>query len=126
MTGMHWSLDENGQNVTISFASTPPIALRLSTAEVDSVLKNLGKFRSAMKPPVPTRPKRAPKVAAVADPAWAIEPELLLGNALLHLRDTRFGWLHFNIPREEARKLGEHLIGLADAQPPGPRQSKPS
>jgi len=44
MTGMHWNLDESGQSVTISFASTPLIALKLSTAEVDSVLKTLASF----------------------------------------------------------------------------------
>jgi hypothetical protein len=126
MTSMNWNLDESGQSVTISFASTPPVALKLSTAEVENVLRKLGEFRSAMKPPVAARLQRAQKVAAVINPTWAIEPEMLLGNALLHLRDNRFGWLHFNVPREEARKIGEHLIRLADARPPGPAQSKPS
>jgi hypothetical protein len=126
MTGMNWNLDESGQSVTIAFATTPPMALKLSTAEVENVLKNLGEFRSAMKPLVAARFQQTRKVAAVINPTWAIESEMLLGNALLHLRDTRFGWLHFNLPREKARKIGEHLIRLADAPPPGPEQSKPS
>jgi hypothetical protein len=28
-------------------------------------------------------------------------------NSLLHIRDARFGWLHYAIPRAEARKLAE-------------------
>jgi len=48
----------------------------------------------------------------------------LLGNTLLHLRDPRFGWLHYMVPREEARKLARVLQAHVDTPPPGSATKK--
>ena len=47
---------------------------------------------------------------AIPDTRWSTEPEIMEGNSVLHVRDPRFVWLHYMIPRNEARKLGEALI----------------
>jgi hypothetical protein len=63
-------------------------------------------------------------VGAVSNPAWVTEPDAMLGNTLLHIRDPRFGWLHYLIPKEEARKLAGLLQAQADAEPPGQQRDK--
>jgi hypothetical protein len=42
----------------------------------------------------------------------------MTGDALLHIRDDGFGWLHYALSRETARSLGESLIALADGPMP--------
>jgi hypothetical protein len=56
-------------------------------------------------------------VNAVLDPRWYSEPDALLGESLLHIRDPRFGWLHYALPRESARALGILLVHQADDVP---------
>jgi len=65
-------------------------------------------------------------VPAVTNPAWVVEPDAMMGNALLHVRDPRYGWLHFLIPKDEARKLAGALLAQADAPPPGRQDGKPN
>lgn len=59
----------------------------------------------------------------VPNPGWATEPEALTGDSIIHLRDPRYGWLHYLIPREQALRLGDILqiqancpVPLADAK----------
>jgi hypothetical protein len=42
----------------------------------------------------------------------------MLGNSLLHIRDPRYGWLHYWIPKGEAAKLAKALQAQVDAPPP--------
>ena len=48
------------------------------------------------------------------------EPEMMLGNSVLHIRDPRYGWLHYVLSRKSARKLAGLLAAQADAPPVSP------
>ena len=126
MSGPDWKLEDDLKTLTVSFPSNPPVALKLDAAGVQDLLANLGEFRSFMKPEIEKDWTPGQRAGAIPDPRWMVEPELMRGNSFLHLRDPRFGWLHYVIPREEARKLGQLLIALADAPPPGLGQARPS
>ena len=104
--------------VTLTFPTTPPVTLKLNANQVDDILKNLGDFRAAMKQEVPKSFAMGQMVDAVPDPIWATEPDALLGNSLLDIRDPRFGWLHYLIPKDEARKLASLLQTQVDAPSP--------
>ena len=123
MTGPSWKLEDDLETVTISFPSNPPVALKYKHPEVAEMLQNLGEFRAMMKPEVPHKFAMGQKVLAIPDPAWVTEPDIMLGASLIHLRDPRFGWLHYLLPPHEARKLGEFLIKQADTVPPVPPDS---
>ena len=96
--------------------------LRLDAAAVENLLKHLGEYRAMMQPEV--QPRFGLGQSVIFDPRWATEPELMLGNSVLHLRDPRYGWVHYAIPRDEARRLGALLQGQSDNPPTGPRQEK--
>lgn len=121
-----WELNQDLKTVTITFPTDPPVALRLDLLGVENIIKNLGDFHAAMKPEVPKNFAVGQKVEVIPDPAWVTEPDLLMGNSILHIRDPRYGWLHYLIPREEAKKLGILLQNQADAPSPGPKQGQPS
>jgi hypothetical protein len=126
MDRLHWQLDKDGRAVTLTLPTDPPIALRLDSAQIDDMLRNLGDFRASMQPSHAQEWRTGQRVVAEPDPCWQSEPELMMGNSLLHLRDPRFGWLHYLFPREAARELGHSLVAQADRPPDGPSQSGPS
>jgi len=115
MSGPNWKLDEDGKTVTLTFPTEPPVALKLDAVQIDDLLRNLGMFRGGMQPEVPAGYALGQKVEAVLNPAWMTEPDLLMGDSLLHLRDPRFGWLHYLIPKGEAKKLAGFLQNQANA-----------
>lgn len=122
MTGLNWHLDTDRMTVTLTLPSNPPGSFKLDGARIDELLENLGRFRAAMKPPfAPTIAPRK-KFSCIRKPVWFTEPDVMLGDSLLHVRDPRFGWLHYLIPREDARKLAGFLQAQVDA--PSPTQSK--
>lgn len=120
MSGPNWKLEDDLKRLTVTFPTQPPVALQLDAAGVDDLLRNLGEMRAYMKPAHPEKQALGQKVGAIPDPAWAIEPDLLLRHSLLHLRDPRYGWLHFLLPPNEAEKLGQVLQTHAQSQPPVP------
>lgn len=122
MSGPNWNLDDDLKTVTVTFPSNPPVALQLDAAAIDDLLKNLGAFRASMLPPHDLSFTLGQKVMAIPNPAWVTEPDALLGDSLLHLRDPRFGWQHYVISRSDARKLGILLQKQADT-PPSTRES---
>lgn len=120
MAGPNWKLEDDFETVTLTLPTDPPVALRLSTSDVDNILKNLGDFRGTMKPAISTQSPLGQKVLAIPDPQWASEPDVMLGQSLFHLRDPRFGWLHYLLPKQEARNLAEFLLKQADLVDPVP------
>ena len=123
MTGPNRKLETDLKTVTLTFLTNPVVELSLDVASVDEILKNLGSFRGAMKPEIERRPyPLGQKVEAVPDPIWVTEPDIMAENIFLHIRDPRYGWLHYLIPRSEAAKLA----AMVDTRPPGPPQGKPS
>ena len=125
MTVTNWHIEDDRKTVTITFPTTPLIALKWDTDVVSEHLGKLGEFRALMQPEVGTTWAPGQLFRAIIDPVWSTEPEVMEGNSVLHVRDPRFGWLHYVIPRHEARKLGEALIRQAD-QPVVTPPTKPS
>lgn len=114
-TGPVWTLEDDRKHVTVTFPTDPPVQLRLDVGAVEDMLRNLGEFRGGMLPEVPREYAFGQKVLAVPDPIWRTQPDAMLGNSLLHVRDPRFGWLHYLIPKLEALKLATFLKGQAEA-----------
>ena len=73
------------------------------------MLKELGELRWDMDPEVPDSYELAKDEEPVADPVWETAPDASNENALLHICDPRFGWLHYALPKEEAQKLAGFL-----------------
>ena len=120
MTGPNWKLEDDLKTVTVTFPSDPPVALQLDAAAIDDMLKSLGEFRANMLPPHAPEFALGQTFLSVPNPAWATEPDAMLGNSILHLRDPRFGWLHYMIPKEQAGKLADYL--KVQAETPAPAQ----
>jgi hypothetical protein len=118
MDDPQWTLSEDKKTLVITFPTNPPTAFRLDAAGVDKLIQTIGIVRFGMIPPHLSDWKMAQTVGAVPNPRWTTEPDALLGNSILHLRDPRFGWVHYMFPKEEARRLGEILQRQADTAPP--------
>ncbi|MGO9545225.1 MAG: hypothetical protein ACLPPF_10565 [Rhodomicrobium sp.] len=117
-----WKLEDDRKIVTLTFDAEPRVSLKLAVDAVDDILANLGEFRGGMTPEVKRDWAPGQKVRAVPDPRWYTELDLMRGDSLLHIRDPRFGWLSYLLPREEARKLGQYLIEQANTpDPPQPK-----
>lgn len=92
-----------------------------TTVDVDAlkaIISALGELRSAMLPEEPGEFVPPQPVLAISDPPWTAEPEQFDECILLHLRDPRFGWLSYSLPKSSAAKLGTHLLTLARAKTP--------
>ncbi|RUT32657.1 hypothetical protein EMQ25_05790 [Arsenicitalea aurantiaca] len=117
MSGPEWKLSDDLKTVTITFPTSPPVQFVLDAAAVDDLLRNLGELRAHMTPPVPADYQIGQKVAAIPDPRWYTEPEMLSGDSLIHVRDPRFGWLHYLLPRASAQQLAQYLTRQAEDEP---------
>ncbi len=117
MTGPNWELSDDCTHITVTFPTDPPVALKLDAQAVDEHLANMGEMRAHMLPEHAPDWALGQKVGVIPNPRWVTEPEMLEGNSLVHVRDPRFGWLHYLIPRDAARKLSDYLRVQAD-QPP--------
>jgi hypothetical protein len=124
MSGPDWKLEDDLTTVTVTFPSVPVVQLKLDAAGIDDLLKNLGDFRGVMKPAVPIQNPLGQKTKAVFGPAWASEPEVMGGDSLLHIRDPRYGWLHYLLPRSDAANLAKHLQIQVDTRHPAPPLGK--
>lgn len=124
MSGPTWKLDDDKKHVTVEFPTSPPVALRIDVAMVEDMLRNLGEFRAQMEPAVPAQFAMGQKVGAVPDPVWVSEPDLLQGHSLIHLRDPRYGWMHYLLPPHEAAKLATFLSKQAELAAQQPDISK--
>jgi hypothetical protein len=109
MAGPNWKLEDDHRSVRVTFPTDPPVVLRFGIAGIEEILKNLGAYREVMKPEVPRKFATGQNVQAVPNPIWKIETDPERGDSVLHIRDPRYGWLHYVLPRAEASKLGGFL-----------------
>ena len=125
MDAPKWELAEDCRALYLMIPTEPPVRIRWDTAEVETLQKSLGVFRERMQPKIPATfaVGQGLSIEAAINPGWSIEPEMLEGNSLLHIRDARFGWLHFVFPRAQAAKLGDALQRQAAAPMPGPTRA---
>jgi hypothetical protein len=66
---------------------------------------------------------RGQQVLAEKGLQWVAEADAN-GNTLLHIRDSGFGWLHFVVLKEEARRLAATLQAQVDSIPIMKRKHK--
>ncbi|MDQ0559955.1 hypothetical protein QO004_001737 [Rhizobium mesoamericanum] len=112
-----WELDDELKTLSITFPTDPPVAFMLDAEAVSKLIDRVGQIRAEMLPSYQESWKGGQMVNAVLDPHWYSEPDALLGESLLHIRDPRFGWLHYALPRESARALGTLLLHQAAEGP---------
>ena len=125
MDAPKWELAEDCKALYLTFPTKPPMRIRWDAAGVETLQKSLGAFRERMQPKIPATfaVGQGLRVEAAINPGWSTEPEMLEGNSLLHIRDARFGWLHFVFPRAQAAKLGDALQRQAASPMPGPTRA---
>jgi hypothetical protein len=107
-TGADWKLEDDRQHLTVTFLSNPT-PVKLDVNDVEELLKRLGQFRSNMLPETPEALVDGTVVTAILNPDWRTELDQKSGATLLHVRDQRYGWLTYVIPRVAARKLASLL-----------------
>jgi hypothetical protein len=91
----------------------------MSLPALESYIAAFGDARSKILPAVAENWKRGERVVyATKIPAPMLEMNMMTGDALIHVRDEWFGWLHYTFTREAAREFGQALIALADAPAP--------
>ena len=115
MTRPTWKLTEDRKSVIVTFSGNPSVALHLDVDAVDSWLVQLGACRSRMEPQPANRWKAGQRVTAIVEPNWTAELDIMQARSLLHLRDPRFGWLHYLLTPANASKLAALLDKQAKA-----------
>jgi hypothetical protein len=87
MTEPVFTLEDDGETVTITFTTTPPVTLKLDALGLEMLLQKLGEVRARLQPEVPHTCPEGRSFPAVGDPPWATSPDILHGNVFLHIRD---------------------------------------
>jgi hypothetical protein len=108
-TRTDWKLEDDRQHLTVTFLFRNPTPVRLNVSDVEELLKRLGEFRTNMLPEIPQALADGTVVTAISNPDWRTELQPETGATLLHVRDQRYGWLTYAIPRAAARKLASLL-----------------
>jgi hypothetical protein len=104
-TGTNWQLNDDRQHVTVTFLFSNPTPVTLDVKGVEDALENLGRFRMNMSPEIPREPAAGTEVFPVVNPIWRIQEDQKTGTIVIALRDPRYGWLAYAIPRETATHL---------------------
>ena len=114
-----WKLTGHVDTVTITFQAGRLFDVELDADEIDGLLRNLGELRAMMQPAHPFDFKEVEHANFMVDPRWEFGDEPLLDQKVLRIRDPRFGWLHYVISDDSARKLADALISQGN----GPTRS---
>jgi hypothetical protein len=116
-----WELKDHGKLITITL---PTRHLEFTADELAAFIHALGDLRSRMTPKIPQTLPVSDGHEAHQNPCYQCEQDHLRSGSLLHLRDPRYGWLHFLVPKNEARKLGEVLLQQARDEGLAPTSGK--
>jgi hypothetical protein len=117
MSKTNWKLDGHVDTVTVTFQADPPFEVVLDAAEIDDLLRNLGGLRAMMEPAHLLNFKKDGDINFIVDPRWEYDQETMLDQPVLRIRDPRFGWLHYVITPDTAKKLAAMLSGEPIPQP---------
>lgn len=115
------SLSDDKQVLVMELAGQ---TLRFSATELESFIAFLGDHRLLMHPEVPKVLPAALGYKTLAGPGWNCEPDTASGQSLVHWQDGRYGWLHYRLPKDQAKQLGETLIAQAENGYSAPTQGK--
>jgi hypothetical protein len=109
---MKFDLSENRRSLTITFPQTPTATFHAEA--IDSLLTGLGQIRAQMWPPYSAHFPSGQTVTAIQDPVWQGETVQSSADMLFHIRDPRFGWLHYKL---SPQMVGELIAALNDQIP---------
>lgn len=104
--------DRSGALVTLTAGL--PQQFEMPLANIEGFIAVLGAVRAVLDPPVVATWPGGVAVHPMKDMSYLLEADAMEGNALLHIRDEAFGWRHYAMHRDAARRLGESLIALAN------------
>ncbi|MBS7699517.1 MULTISPECIES: hypothetical protein [unclassified Chelatococcus] len=112
------------QTVTLSDENNPAVALEIDAAQLEQILQGLGEMRARMEPRVEADWQPGRPVQAITNPRFSAELPQDKDFTVLHLRDPRFGWLHYAVPFPECGRLAEFLARAVKrkASPEAPQQ----
>lgn len=77
--------------------------------ELDDLIEELSRLRSAMRPCVPETPSRTHQYVMEVNPSWYTERAPLFDGAALFLRHSGLGWAGFALPLESLQQLADAL-----------------
>jgi len=121
MSALKGELLPNGTlKLTMSTAPGNLSVLIVDTAGVEKIISSLGELRAAMKPEVPHDRPTGETARILFDPRWSTELEMSQGNSFLHVRDDRYGWLQYVLPKHEVKRLAGFLEAQANTPSPAP------
>lgn len=110
------------QTVTLSDETNPAAVLEIDAAQLEQLLQGLGEMRTRIEPRVEAEWQPGRSVQAITNPRFSAEVPKDKDFTVLHLRDPRFGWLHYAVPLPECGRLAEFLARAANRnaapQPP--------
>jgi hypothetical protein len=123
MAEIELEMTKDKRQLFVGFKNAPDLPFayiaKFTAGFLDDFLQRVGLMRTGVLPAVPkTWAPGQTAENAYRNPAWLIETDQLAGDALLHIRDERFGWLHFIFGKAEAAKLSRALADVAAAAPP--------
>jgi hypothetical protein len=103
--------------VLVTLPGPLPAQFTASLLQIEEQLLCFGLARAGLQPSV-AEGWPSGQIVHARSPAVLLETSVMTGEALLHIRDDGFGWLHYALSRKAARSLGESLIALADGPMP--------
>jgi hypothetical protein len=111
MLRAYWKSAGNIDTVSITVQADPPVRVDLDAVEIDDVIKNLGEMRVMMRPEHPVYFDSVQAAYTIFNPHWACEYDPALAHTVLHIRDPRYGWLHYVMPIDARMELASALTG---------------
>jgi hypothetical protein len=115
----HFDIMPGNEYVLVRHPVPPPATYKMDLAGVESFLKILGDCRAGLLPSVAESWQAGTRLEGVSrNPRFMIETESLAGDVIFHWRDVRFGWRHYVMNRDEARRLAEEILRRCDQPPP--------
>jgi hypothetical protein len=109
------ALNAERTEATIELGGT---TIRLTTAELERLIRELDALRRQMAPEVPFDPPLGVVVDTILDPRFWVSPEPIHSGVLLSLRHLGLGWLSFQLPPEECDALRRLLLDVLDREQP--------
>ena len=100
-----WEVSADRRSVVVTLPGESQAKLKLDAGGIEDLQAMLGQIRLGLSPEVPRALADGQAINVFPNPFWIMSPSGSGGDALLHLRDPRFGWLHYQIPRSEVSKL---------------------
>jgi hypothetical protein len=118
-----WAVAEHRMSAELLLTAAAGLAVSFNASALEEHITDTGNVRAQIEPPVASDLVLGQVVAAVGSPVWKLEQEAHSGNVILHLRDPRFGWLHYVLGRDSSRSLAAQLLRYAETVPEAPREA---